>query len=328
MINQVSRLAGGPVGRLSLFYRFCWSNCFCLFNRPTGQPAHRLTLAIVALLLLLTVPVISMASDDYVIGDGDSLQVSVWGVNELNVSATVRPDGKITLPGIGDVVASGFTSMDLSKELSKKLEDFVQKPIVTVTVTGIKNSKVYIFFGPGVTFGSQEQSQGKNIDIERGVTSGAHHLPGRTTLLKFLSGLGSFKGADMEKAYILRDGKKLDVNFYDLFVKFDLSKDVTLKAEDIIFIPDNRLSKIYIMGAVNNPKSSDYREGLKILDLILDAGGFNKFAKENSVVILRKGQKGSEEITVKGKDLMKDGDLSQNIELRPGDFVIVKEGLF
>lgn len=299
------------------------------FNRPNGlNGLNRLNVLLV--FLLLAAPAIA-ATDDYVIGDGDSLQISVWGVGELSTGATVRPDGKITLPGIGDVVASGFTPMDLSKELAKKLEDFVQKPIVTVTVTGIQNSKVYLFFGQGITIGGHDTAQVNSPDkssLERGVTSGAHHLPGRVTLLKFLSGFGSFKGADMEKAYILRDGKKLDVSFYDLFVKFDLSKDIMLKREDIIFIPDNQLNKIYIMGAVNGPKYTFYQEGLTILDLIMDAGGFNKFAKENSVVILRKGKKGMEEITVRGKDLMRDGDLSQNISVMPGDFVIVKEGLF
>ncbi|MDH4099361.1 MAG: polysaccharide biosynthesis/export family protein [Nitrospirota bacterium] len=285
--------------------------------------------AYAAFILLFTAASICAADDDYKIGDGDGLKISVWGVNELSVDAKVRPDGKITLPGIGDVIASGFTPMDLSSKLAEKLQNFVQKPIVTVTVADIKNSKVYLFFGQGVTTGGQEPSQSGNLEITKGVSSGAHDLPRRTTLLKFLSNFGSLKGADLAKAYLMRGGKKLDINFYDLFVKFDLSKDIMLKPEDIIYIPDNQLSKIYIMGAVNTPKYVSYTEGLRVLDLIMEAGGFNKFAKENNVVLLRKNTDGSmKEITVKGKDLMRDGDLSQNIELRPGDYVIVKEGIF
>lgn len=261
-----------------------------------------------SLFLVLAVPNVSRAEEaegDYVIGDGDGLQVSVWGVPELSVGVMVRPDGKITLPAIGDVVASGFTPMQLAGKLSDRLKEIVKKPIVTVTVGGITNNKVYVIGG--------------------GIPSGINVLTGRTTLMKFLCRFGTYKAADLNNSYLMRAGKKLDINFYDLVIKGDLSKDVMLKPEDIIYVPDNEFNKIYIMGEVNTPKLVFYREGYKILDAILDAGSFTKFARENSVVVLRKG---SAPISVKVKDLMKDGDLSQNIYLMPGDFVIVKESIF
>ena len=126
------------------------------------------------------------ASDDYVIGDGDTLQLSVWGVSELSVGATVRPDGKITIPGVGDVMASGFTPQALSVNITEKLQSIIKKPIVTVSVTGVNNSKVYIIGGWSA--------------------SGVHSLPGRITILKFLCKFGNFKGADLESAYVLRIG--------------------------------------------------------------------------------------------------------------------------
>jgi polysaccharide export outer membrane protein len=95
-------------------------------------------------------------------------------------------------------------------------------------------------------------------------------------------------------------------------------------------LPSNEHNKIYVMGAVTNPTMVAYRKGIRILDIILGAGGFSKFARENNVLVLRKqGEGGSmKEIVVKAKDLMKDGDLSQNIPMMPGDFVIVKESIF
>lgn len=243
--------------------------------------------------------------DDYVIGDGDSLMVSVWGVPELSVGVAVRPDGKITLPAIGDVPASGNTPMQLAGKLTEKMKQVVKAPIVTVTVSGITNNKVYVIGG--------------------GVPPGINALTGRTTLMKFMSRFGNYKTADLTRAYLMRDGKKLDVNFYDLLIKGDLSNDPLLKAEDIIYVPDIESNKIYVMGAVTTPKLTYHREGYKILDAILEAGGMTKFASENSVMVLRKG---SAPLTVKMKDLMKDGDISQNIYLMPGDFIIVKEGIF
>ncbi len=285
---------------------------------------------VICLLFLLMMPAVIFA-DDYVIGDGDGLQISVWGEPSVSTGAVVRPDGKITLPGIGDVVASGFTPMALSGKLAEKLREFVNKPIVTVTVTGITNSKIYVF-GGGVmpAVGATIEKGPSESSAQSVLVSGVYPLPGRTTLLKFLSGLRLLGNSDLERAYILRDGKRLDVDFYALFIKADLSKDIPLKAEDMIFIPDNTHNKIYIMGAVNSPKSVSYWRGIRILDAILDSGGFTKFARENSVLILRKDsqKEATKEVTVKVKDLMKDGDLSQNITLMPGDFVIVKEGIF
>lgn len=261
-----------------------------------------------AVLLVLALPFAAWADDDYIIGDGDSLKIGVWGVPEMSVEVTVRPDGKITLPAAGDVTASGHTPTQLAAKLTEKLAEFVKKPIVTVMVTGMTNSKVYVLGG--------------------GVASGVYSLPGRTTLMKFMSRFGNFNTADLDRAYIVRDGKKLEANISKILLKGELDADIPLKPEDIIFIPDNELKKIYVMGAVATPKYVFYRENIRILDAILEAGGFTKFAKENSVVVQRKTLKGMEEIRVKVGDLLKDGDLSQNIPLQSGDFVIVKEGIF
>lgn len=256
--------------------------------------------------LLFLIPTVAH-SGDYVIGDGDGLQIAVWDTPQLSTAATVRPDGMITLPGIGDVAASGLTAAQLSERLAVKLKDFVKKPIVTVTVNGITNNKVYVFGG---------------------AAAGVFNMPDRTTLLKFLTKFGALKNADLQNAYLVRNGKRVEIDFYALYIKGDLAKDIPLYAEDIIYIPDNELNKIYVMGAVASPKYVYYREGLRILDVILECGGFTKFAKENSVLVMRKDGKQVKEIEVRVKDVMKEGELTQNIGLLPGDFVVVKESIF
>ncbi|MEA2091162.1 MAG: polysaccharide biosynthesis/export family protein, partial [Campylobacterota bacterium] len=87
------------------------------------------------------------AADDYVIGAGDVLQVSVWGASEFSIETPVRPDGKMTLPAVGDVVAEGFTPEQLSKKLEEMLRKFIKRPIVTLSVTQITNNKIYISGG-------------------------------------------------------------------------------------------------------------------------------------------------------------------------------------
>ena len=139
---------------------------------------------------------------------------------------------------------------------------------------------------------------------------------------------GNFSSADLRKAYVLRKGKKIKKDFYKLFIKGDTRDDVLIKPDDIIFIPALADKNIYVVGAVKSPKFIEYREGLTVMEAILDAGGFTKFARENNTVIYRKDGKREILINVKLKELIKDGDTSQNISLKPGDYVVVKEGIF
>lgn len=71
----------------------------------------------------------------YQIGVGDQLQVAVWREPELSVQLPVRPDGKISVPLAGDVLAAGQTAESLAKEIAKELINYVRNPQVTVIVT-------------------------------------------------------------------------------------------------------------------------------------------------------------------------------------------------
>ncbi|MDD2310084.1 MAG: polysaccharide biosynthesis/export family protein [Desulfuromonadaceae bacterium] len=261
----------------------------------------------ILLLVIMALPQPSQAAD-YVVGEGDVLDIFVWGVKELNVSVKVRPDGKITIPGIGDVKASGFTPPGLQKSLTDKLKELVKNPNVTVTVRDITNSKVYIFGG--------------------GVKSAAYDLNRSTTLLQLLCNLGDVKSADLKRAYVLRNGKKIKTDFYKLFINGDTSEDMVIESSDSIYIPLLLDKSVYVLGAVNAPKFIEYRDGMTVMQAILEAGGFSKFAKQNDTTILR--NEGGKEviIQVKAKDILNDGDLSQNFKLKPNDYVLVKEGMF
>ena len=260
------------------------------------------------LTLLFSILPLSAFAADYVIGEGDGLDVAVWGVKELTFNVKVRPDGKITVPGLGDVPASAMTPTQLQVSLGEKLKELVKNPIVTVTVTNITNSKIYIFGG--------------------GVKAGIFDLNRRSSLLQLLCSINDVKTADLKKAYVMRGGKKIKENFHPLFIDGDIKEDVEMESNDVIFLPPAAERNVFVVGAVNNPKSIEFREGLSVLDAILDAGSFNKYAKENNTVIIRK--EGDKELTipVKAKDLISNGDMSQNYKLKAGDYIIVKEGIF
>lgn len=218
----------------------------------------------------------------------------------------VRPDGKITLPAAGDLVASGLTPEQLGTKVQSALSRFVKQPVVTLTVTEITNNRVYIAGG--------------------GVPSKVLNLPGRTTLFKLLCQLENLQNADLHRAYLLRNGRKEVIDFYALFLEGNFSKDILLEPEDIVFIPGNELDKVYVVGAVKEPKYIPFRNGLKVLDAILEAGGFNEYANENEVTVIRRNP--DVKINVKIKDLTSGKDLAMNLKLQPGDYVTVSERLF
>jgi polysaccharide export outer membrane protein len=156
-----------------------------------------------------------------------------------------------------------------------------------------------------------------------------HTLAKETSLLEFLAQLGSLENADLGNAYLVRDRKKIKTGFYQLYQKGDFSQDLVLEPNDILFIPDNFEKRISVVGAVKNPGTVNYREGLTFLDVIFAVGGFTEFADENDVEVLRRKEGGERtNISVRAKDLMKKGDISKNITIMPGDFIIVKESLF
>lgn len=89
-----------------------------------GIPAERLTSA-------------EAYDFDYVVGPGDTLNVFVWGVPELSQeAATVRPDGRVSLPLVEDLTASGKTPTQLAREIEQALAQYVREPLVTVLVGG------------------------------------------------------------------------------------------------------------------------------------------------------------------------------------------------
>lgn len=257
--------------------------------------------------MLVLVP-LSAVCGDYVIGEGDGLDITVWGVKDLSFSVKVRPDGKITVPGLGDVAASGQTPAILQTSLSVKLKELVKNPIVTVTVREITNSKVYIYGG--------------------GVKAGVSDLSRRTTLLQLLCSIGEIKTADLKKSYLLRNGKKIKADFHKLFIDGETEQDTLLESGDSLFIPLLLDKSVYVLGAVNQSKAIEYREGLTVMEAILEAGGFTKFASQNDTQI-RRNEAGKEvSLPVRAKEIVNDGNMSQNLKLKPGDYVIVKESLF
>ncbi len=249
------------------------------------------------------------ALKNYTIGPEDVLDIRVWENPKLSVVVPVRPDGKITVPLVGDMLASGMEPLSLKRALESSLSSYIQNPTVTVIVQSINSLNIFLLGG--------------------GVPNSVIAPKREISLMQLLSQIGSLENADLEGAFLLRGDERLDVDFYRLAVKGDVSQDIPLSPGDVVFIPSSFEKRIQIVGAVNNPMTLSYRKGLTILDAVLMAGGLTEYANSKNLVVIRKDGDGADtnEISVRFRNITVKGDIEENIELMPGDMIIVKEGL-
>jgi polysaccharide export outer membrane protein len=166
---------------------------------------------------------------DYIIGPGDTLNVNVYQVPELSMSLPVRPDGRISLPLVPDMVAAGKTSSQLAKDIQAALKDYVKDARVTIILTS--------FVGP-----------------------------------------------------------------------FD--------------------RQVRVIGEATQPLALPYRDHLTLLDVMIEAKGLTRFAAGNSAEIIRRTGTTTETIPVRLGDLIRDGDISKNVPMLPGDTLIIPQSWF
>ena len=174
-------------------------------------------------------PAASLPSAEYRIGPGDNLNIFVWRNPELTVTVPVRPDGRVSIPLVEDVVAIGKTPTALAREYEKRLAKYIKEPLVTVIVEG--------FVGP---------------------------------------------------------------------------------------IPD----QVRIIGEAAQPRALPYRADMTVLDAMIAVGGLTRYAAGNDSVLIRTANGEQTTYSVHLSSLIRDGDVSSNVALQPGDILIIPQRLF
>lgn len=159
----------------------------------------------------------------YVIGPDDILAVNVWKETEISRNVQVRPDGKISLPLVGEVQAAGLQPLQLQSQIANKLQAYLSNPEVTVIVQEVKSKKFNIIG-----------------EVQR---PGTYALTNATTVLDGLALSGGFRDfAKQSKIYVLRvqaDGSRARLPFnYKRVVKGkNLDQNVSLQNGDTIVVP-------------------------------------------------------------------------------------------
>ena len=163
-------------------------------------------------------------SSAYVIGPGDMLSITVWKNDTLSRVVPVRPDGKISMPLLHDVQASGLTAMQLRDKISTALSEFMPNPEVTVSVSDVRSLRVSI--------------------LGEVVKPGVLELRGETTILEAIAMAGGFKDfASPSKITVIRNeegGKTKRIRFnYNRAVSSGPTdeENLVLKSGDVVVVP-------------------------------------------------------------------------------------------
>jgi polysaccharide export outer membrane protein len=243
----------------------------------------------------------------YRIGVDDILAVTVWDNKDLDETAFVRPDGKISLPLLGEIQAEGLTVTELAAQLNEQYGKTVKGAQATVLIKEIRSRP--IFFVGGVP------------------KSGPMQLTQDLTLLQAISLAGGLSpGADIESAFVLRGDERIPIDFVKLIQKGDVTQNIKLKPRDTIVIPVADV--VYIQGEVKTPGPVRLTKDLTVLRAIAQAGGFTPLAAPKRVDVVRvQGQK-KETVRVNVNDIMSGSASAQDMPLQANDIVLVPQRLF
>jgi len=154
----------------------------------------------------------------YVIGAQDILMIRVWREQDFTGAYPVRPDGKITIPLVGDVQAGGLTPERLGEQLKQALSAYINAPDVSVSLQTV-NSKKFFITG----------------EVNR---PGEYSLATPTKVFDALSNAGGFHDfANKKKILIIRGAERIKFNYQDILKGKSLEQNILLENGDTIVVP-------------------------------------------------------------------------------------------
>lgn len=167
-------------------------------------------------------------SNEYIIGAEDVLDITVWRNPDLSKQLQVRPDGRISMPIIRDIVAVGKTPTQLADEMTVKLKEYVQNPVVAVSLNQVNSSNIFL--------------------LGEVANPGKYPLKSKTTLLQGITMAGGFKEtAARNQIVIFRfietapGMKRLTASYDDIVLRGGISDNFELKPGDTLVVPSESM---------------------------------------------------------------------------------------
>ena len=289
---------------------------------------------------------------EYIIGPGDMLTLTYWmpfssyspaagqqvtgsaeGFMQTKFDVTVRPDGKISYSFGDDIPAAGHTVSEVRAILLDGIKNYIKNPRLDVAIKEYKSKTVLIF------------GRINNLQSATGMSGpGRYPVTGKMTVLDMIImaggpvtgvSLGSqwttqqYGGnGDLRKVELVRKGGKYTLNLYKALFGGDMSHNIVVDDGDMITVPEEPTfaRRIYVFGQVNSPGVFSLKDANDLLTAMSLTGGTTPVAVKKDVKIVRgyEERKGNPIVlSANLDDILKRGDMKQNIKLEDGDLVYV-----
>jgi len=270
--------------------------------------------ALLLILTILTTAIIAAAEvgdipKGYKLQKEDIIYIVLWGDQTITNKYAVDPEGNIQVPLIPDPVhVEGLTQSEVVQVLKEKLKRYYQDPQIQVVVIEFHRRLASV--------------------LGQVMRPGVHEIKDGDHVMELIAQAGSFtQMADLKMATITRRGSNQaePLDLYALFYQGDMSKNVEVKPGDVIYIPEATTNRFFVLGEVYRPGQYQFKENMTIMDAISNASGPTQRASLKKVTIIRGDPNKPERIEIDMNKVLKEGDLSGVVALKPGDVVYVPE---
>jgi polysaccharide biosynthesis/export protein len=252
------------------------------------------------------------------LGPGDKLDIELLGDITTKTAVTVGPDGKIyfyLLPGL-DVW--GLTIPETKALIERELGKFIRdEALVGITLREVHSRRVWL--------------------LGRFQTPGVYPMPGHVTVLEAVGLAGgpvslggnqqsnfaytSEELADLRKAFIIRKGKRLPVDFYRLLKEGDMNHNIYLEPDDFVYMPPTGAREVYVLGAVAAPRAVTWNDEMTLVSAIASALGTIQDAYVHHVAVVRGSLSNPQIAVLDYRDIVT--GKAENVALEAGDIVYV-----
>ncbi len=256
------------------------------------------------LVLFSTLITLPCFGQDYIVGPGDVLKITVYDNADLTTTVRVDGGGQIVMPLLGQVDVAGKTMAGIAKYLTEKLADgYLKNPHVNVFINEFKSKKAII--------------------LGQVNKPGLYELRGTTTLLDLIStagGLAKDAGGittiKRKKSSSHKGEKIIAIDMKRLVEQGDTSLNVQIYDGDSVYIA--KAGMFYVTGQVKKPNSYKCENNITVIKAISMAGGFTDIAADGSIRIMRK---------IDGKEQVLK-NVKMDMPVKPNDVIVVPESFF
>ena len=248
----------------------------------------------------------------YTLGPGDIMDLGLYGHPDLDRSHVfIQPDGTISYLQAQNIKADGLTIDELRRQIQSKLAEYYKNARVMISPVELR-SKKYFILGKVVDNGVYSMDRPMTIleavARSRGIETGLFEQ-------------NTVELADLERSFLARAGKRMEVDFQKLFFEGDMSQNIQLEPGDYLYFPSAISNEIYVLGQVTSPGVLGFSRKLTVLGAIARREGFTKAAYREKVLVVRGSLKKPELFVVDTNDVLK--GRQADFLLKPKDIIYV-----